>query len=414
MKSYKGILFIFITMLASALLWTFATPFETIYAVNKLSHIVGGLAITGFFLVFLLATRSKFLERWFHGLEHVYTYHKYLAILSIGLVIIHSQLQDMIPHHEKGVETPLRELAKELGELSQYGFIALIIIALFAKFLKYEHWRYIHRLLLLPYALGLYHAYFSSKYDLFQVTPLSIFTVITAVVGTMSALYMLTMYQDMRFNHRGTITGIQKISANTVELELTLEQKLSYQAGQYIFLKIFQTGLEKAPHPFSISGGDGQKIFVSIKALGDFTKKVNTQIQLHSRVAIEGPYGHLNFDKGHQQQIWVAGGIGITPFLSYLQSRPINKDIELFYSFRGHDDALYKDFLQKYAENNPDFKVHFIDTTSRERLNFEHLSVPARTSIYLCGPTTMVKRLTKHFKSMSKEIDIHFERFKFK
>lgn len=414
MKSYKGILFIFMTMLASALLWTFATPFETIHAVNKLSHIVGGLAITGFFLVFLLATRSKILERWFQGLEHVYTYHKYLAILSLGFVILHSQLQDMIPHHEKGVETPLRELAKELGELAQYGFIALIIIALFAKFLKYEHWRYIHRLLLLPYALGLYHVYFSSKYDLFQVTPLGLFTAITAVIGTMSALYMLTMYQDMRFNHRGTITDIQKISANTVELELTLEPKLSYQAGQYIFLRIFQTGLEKAPHPFSISGGDGQTIFVTMKALGDFTKKVNQHIQLETQVAIEGPYGHLNFDKGHQQQIWVAGGVGITPFISYLRSGAINKDIELFYSFRGHNDALYKDFLQKYAETNPHFKVHFIDTTTMDRLNVEHFTVPARTSIFLCGPTTMVKRLTKHFKSMSKEIDIHFESFKFK
>jgi len=410
MKSYKGILFIFMTMLASALLWTFATPFETIHAVNKLCHIVGGLAITGFFLVFLLATRSKFLEQWFCGLEHVYKYHKYLAILSLGFVILHSQLQDMIPHHEKGVEMPLRELAKELGELAQYGFIALIIIALFAKFLKYEHWRYIHRLLLLPYALGLYHAYFSSKYDLFQGTPLGIFTAITAVIGTMSALYMLTMYQDMRFKHRGTITGIRKIGANAVEIAITLDQQFSYREGQYIFLKIFQTGLEKAPHPFSISGGDGQKIFVTIKALGDFTKKVNQHIQLETQVAIEGPYGHLNFDKGHQQQIWVAGGVGITPFISYLQSGATNKDIELFYSFRGHNDALYKEFLQNYAQSNKHFKVYFIDTTTMDRLNLEHFTVPPYTSIFLCGPEKMVKHFIRHYKSCG-DIDIHYEAF---
>lgn len=411
MKSYKGILFIFITMIASAMLWTFATPFETIHAVNKLSHIVGGLAITGFFLVFLLATRSKFLERWFCGLEHVYMYHKYLAILSLGFVILHSQLQDMIPHREKGLETPLSELAKDLGDLAQYGFIGLIIIALFANFLKYEHWRYIHRLLLLPYALGLYHAYFSSKYDLFQATPLGIFTAITAVIGTMSALYMLTMYQDMRFKHRGTITGIRKIGANAVEIAITLDQQFSYREGQYIFLKIFQTGLEKAPHPFSISGGDGQKIFVTIKALGDFTKKVNQHIQLETQVAIEGPYGHLNFDKGHQQQIWVAGGVGITPFISYLQSRPINKDIELFYSFRGHNDALYKDFLQNYAQSNKHFKVHLIDTTTMDRLNFEHFTVPPYTSIFFCGPEKMVKHFIRHYKSCG-DIDIHYEAFK--
>ncbi|MFJ7667089.1 ferric reductase-like transmembrane domain-containing protein [Lysinibacillus sp. NPDC097195] len=414
MKTYKGILFIVITLVASTLLWAFATPIETIHPIDMLSHIVGGLAITGFFLVFLLATRSKILERWFHGLEHVYTYHKFLAILSLGFVILHSQLQDMIPHGEKALDTPLSDLAKELGELAQYGFIGLIVIALFAKFLKYEHWRFIHRLLLIPYALGLYHAYFSSKYDLFQATPLGIFTVITAIVGTMSALYMLTMYQDMRFKHRGTVTGIRKVGPNAVELAITLNQKLSYREGQYIFLKIFQTGLEKAPHPFSISGGDGKTIFVTIKALGDFTTKVNTDIQLDTQVAIEGPYGHLNFDKGHQQQIWVAGGVGITPFYSYLQSRPINQDVELFYSFRGQNDALYKDFLQNYADNNKHFKVHFIDTTTMDRLDSLHFTVPVQSSIFLCGPAKMVKHLTKHFKSLSNEVDINFESFKFK
>ena len=131
---------------------------------------------------------------------------------------------------------------------------------------------------------------------------------------------------------------------------------------------------------------------------------------MHSRVAIEGPYGHLNFDKGHQQQIWVAGGIGITPFLSYLQSRPINKDIELFYSFRGHNDALYKEFLQNYAQSNKHFKVYFIDTTTMDRLNLEHFTVPPYTSIFLCGPEKMVKYFIRHYKSCG-DIDIHYEAF---
>ncbi|MFJ7647638.1 ferric reductase-like transmembrane domain-containing protein [Lysinibacillus sp. NPDC097279] len=414
MKTYKGLLFIFITMIGSALLWYCTKPIETISELNRISHIVGGLAITGFFLVFLLSTRSKILERWFCGLEHVYKYHKYLAILSLGLVFIHSQLQGMLPQKENGLETPFRELAKQLGALAQYGFLVLIAIALLAKFLKYEHWRFIHRLLLIPYALGLYHAYFSSKYNLFQATPLAIFTAITATIGTMSALYMLSMYQDMQFKHTGKVTGIQKKGGNAVEIQFTLDQKLSYRAGQYIFIKIFQTGFEKAPHPFSISGGDGQKIFVTIKSLGDFTKEVNTKLQVGTQVAIEGPYGHLNFDKGHQKQIWIAGGIGITPFLSYLQAHPTDREIELFYTFHGPHDAIYKDFLQNYAENNTHFKVHFIDTTTMDRLTFKQYAVPVNTSIFLCGPEKMVKHFIKHFKSNYSAIDINYEAFKFK
>ncbi|QDQ03447.1 hypothetical protein FOH38_18535 [Lysinibacillus fusiformis] len=414
MKSFKGILFIIIIMCSSALLWYFATPNETISVINKLSHMIAGLAITGFFLVFLLSTRMKFIERWFHGLEHVYVTHKYLAILSLGLVILHGQLQDMVPDWDEVRETHLTELAKDFGELAQNGFIALILIALFAKFLKYEHWRIIHRLLLIPYAFGLYHAYFSSRYDLLQPTPLGIFTASTATIGFMSALYMLTMYQDMRFKHTGKITGIRKIASSAVELELTLDKKLPYRNGQFIFLKIFQEGLEKASHPFSISGGDEQKIFITIKALGDFTKKVNALIQLNTSVAIEGPYGHLNFEAGNQQQLWVAGGVGITPFLSYLKSTPSNQDIELFYTYRGQDDAIHKDFLHDFAKNNPHFKVNFIDTTQMDRLSFEHYMVPADTSIFMCGPKKMVKRFAKQFKTHNRDADLNVEAFKFR
>ncbi|MDM5247514.1 ferric reductase-like transmembrane domain-containing protein [Lysinibacillus sp. G4S2] len=412
MKSIKGILFIILIMGSSALLWYFATPIEPIHAVNRLSHIIGGMAITCFFLVFLLATRMKILERWFHGLENVYFYHKCLAIFSLVLVIIHGQLQDLVPDWDKVQETPLSEFAKELGSIGQYGFITLILIALFAKFLKYEHWRIFHRLMLIPYTFGIYHAYFSSRYDLFQPTPLGIFTAITATIGFMSALYMLTMYQDMFFKYKGNITGIKKLGSNVIELELTLDKKIPYRHGQFIFIKILQDGFEKAPHPFSISGGDGKKIFVTIKVLGDFTKNVYESVQLNTPIALDGPFGHLNFDNGTQQQIWIAGGIGITPFLSYLQSQPVDRDIELFYTYHGQDNASYKEFLQAYAKTNQQFSVNFIDTSQTDRLSFENFLVPEKTSIFMCGPEKMVKRFAKQLKSYNTIADIEYESFK--
>lgn len=414
MKSIKGILFIILIMSSSALLWYFATPIEPIQTVNRLSHVIGGMAITGFFLVFLLATRMKIFERWFHGLENVYFYHKYIAIFSLVLVIIHGQLQGIVPRSDKVERTSFSELAKELGSLGQYGFIALILIALLAKFLKYEHWRIFHRLLLIPYAFGIYHAYFSSRYDLLQPTPLGIFTAITMTIGFMSALYMLTMYQDMFFKYNGKITGIKKLGSDVIELELTLDKKISYRHGQFIFIKILQDGIEKAPHPFSISGGDGKKVFISIKALGDYTKKVYDAVQLNTPVVLDGPYGHLNFENGMQQQVWIAGGIGITPFLSYLQSQPVDRDIELFYTYHGQGNAIYKEFLQDYAQTNEQFSVNFIDTSQSDRLSFENFSVPPQTSIFMCGPEKMLKHFKKQLKSCNKDISVDFEAFKFK
>ncbi|WP_155592938.1 ferric reductase-like transmembrane domain-containing protein [Lysinibacillus cavernae] len=409
MKAYKGILFILFSMGSSALFWYFSTPMEPIHLLNKLSHLIGGLAITGLFLVFFLATRIKILERWFNGLERVYFYHKVLAILSLGLLILHGQLQKMVPDKELMQQTSLNEFAKELGEFAQYGFIILIVLAFIAKFLKYEHWRWLHRLLLVPYTSGIYHAYFSSQYDLLQPTPLGIFTALTTIIGFMSALYMLTMYQDMFFPYTGHISALQRLNTHVIELELTLSKKLDYRPGQFIFLKIFQDGIEKAPHPFSISGGNGEKVVVTMKAVGDFTQQVYNRIQVKSPVALDGPYGHFDFDNGSNQQIWIAGGIGITPFLAYLQLNP-NKKIDLYYSFHGPDTVIYKDFLQDYAQTNDHFTVTFIDTTQEDRLIFDVMTIPANTSIFICGPEKMIKQ----FKSSIPSSHIEWEAFTFR
>ncbi len=406
MKAYRGLLLIILAMGSSACLWYFATPLTPIHPLNKLAHIIGGLAITGLFLVFLFSTRMKILERWFHGLERLNFYHKVLAMFSLAFIIIHGQLQKMVPDEDLP-QTSFREWAKELGEFAQYGFIILIALAFLAKFLKYEHWRWLHRLLLLPYTLGIYHTYFSSEYDLLQPSALGIFTALTTTIGFMSALYMMTMYQDMFFSYNGTISNIQKLNAHVIELELTLTKKLHYRPGQFLFLKIFQEGIEKAPHPFSISGGDGVTIRVTIKAVGDFTKQVYNEIQVDTPVAIDGPFGHFDFAKGANQQLWIAGGIGITPFIAYLQTKPTKK-IDLYYSFHGVDNIVYKDFLLDYAQSNEQFTVTFIDTSQVDRLSFDQLTIPAHTSIYLCGPEKMMK----HFKSSAPTSHIEWEAFK--
>ena len=444
MRSVTGILFILANLVAAALLWYFAAPNEPLNTMEQLGYVVGGLALTSFYLVFLLSVRNKTIEKWFNGLENVYLNHKILAVIAVALTFVHSQLLEIGEHEERGEyseryeerdeyeeyennsfptseefkvereeKDDLEHFAKEMGEVARNGFLALVIIAFFAKFLKYEHWRYIHRLMIVPYAIGLFHTYFTDKYNLFQLTPIGIFMAITSIIGVGAGLYMMIAYQSTQFKHKGKITGIKKLG-HAVELELTLDKVLQFQDGQYVFLKVFQQGLEKAPHPFTISGRDGNKIYMTIKALGDFTKKLNDTIQLNTEVAIEGPYGHMNFDKGRQRQVWVAGGVGITPFISYLKNKPTTKDIELFYSYRGADDAIYKEFLQQYALDNPNFKVHFKDTSVEGRLNFDNFALANDTSIFMCGPVKMIKNFNKQLKAKNTNADMTFEAFKFR
>jgi len=62
MKKIKGIMLIVITTLITFLLWFFATAAASLSPLERARHITAGLALNGFFLNFLLATRSKVLE----------------------------------------------------------------------------------------------------------------------------------------------------------------------------------------------------------------------------------------------------------------------------------------------------------------------------------------------------------------
>jgi len=69
MKNTRGIILIVITTLVSFLLWLFATQAQLTEPLDRARYIVAGVALNGFFLNFLLATRNKTLEKWFAGLD---------------------------------------------------------------------------------------------------------------------------------------------------------------------------------------------------------------------------------------------------------------------------------------------------------------------------------------------------------
>ena len=89
-------------------------------------------------------------------------------------------------------------------------------------------------------------------------------------------------------------------------------------------------------------------------------------------------------------------GIGITPFISYIREHPIvDKQVHFYYSFRGEENVVYLDLLRDYAQKNPNFELHLVDSTKDGYLHFEQEEVPEPASVYMCGPLSMMKSLAK-------------------
>jgi Predicted ferric reductase len=95
-KTFKGILLIFGILGLTLLIWILATPSIEIIPLDRLSHILAGLSLSGLFLVFILSTRNKRIETWFGGLQNVYVFHKYLGIFSVALIFIHGRLSESV------------------------------------------------------------------------------------------------------------------------------------------------------------------------------------------------------------------------------------------------------------------------------------------------------------------------------
>ncbi len=409
MKGRKGASLVVGSILLSALIWYIEVPQISIPATSRWSFVLGGVSLTGFCLVFLLSARLKRVESWFNGLEHVYIWHKYLAIFSTAAVFAHAVLLVGGSGEEHGPN-----LIAATGLFALLLFALLILIALVAKRMKYERWRFFHRIMVIPYGLGVYHTYLAEEYNLFQLSGGSLLMGVTTLVGTISAIYVIFFYQRVQFQHTGSISSVKKLSPTVVELGITLNRTLEFEPGQYLFLKINQKGFDKAPHPFSISGGDGVAITVAIKTLGDHTDKLYTSLKVGTKISVDGSYGHMIFNNGELHQTWIAGGIGIAPFISYLRTNGVKKHITLYYSYRGEQEGIYKEYLQDLAGKHENFNLILHDTAQQPRLDFAHTELPQYSSVFMCGPGPMIQGFARQLKKQNRDLDIVYEAFDFR
>lgn len=412
-KSWRGLLFILFMLGLNAYLWWTAVPVVPQPIDSVLSQLLGGMILTMFFLVFLLSTRQNWLVQWFGGMDRMYAYHRWLAILPLALILLHEELSEAIIE-VLNVESPILGEANDAGETAQTWFLALIGIALLAKYLKYEHWRFIHRLMIIPFIYGLFHAFYSSTYALFSGSALSIFMIVIAVGGMASSAYMVFMYQWMAFHYRGKVTRITYPNAETMDIEITLKKPLRYQPGQFVFLKIFQKGIEDAPHPFSVSGSDGKKVYFTIKKLGDFTKQLHEKLHLSTSVSLTRAFGTMTLMNQGPKQVWIAGGIGLTPFLAHLrQPKTFNQIVTFYYSFRNAQDAVGLDVIQAYADTHPNFTFVPHNTKEKGYISLKHIAIEKDAEVFLCGPRIMVQSLVKQIKKQNPSQAIDYEAFTF-
>ncbi|NJM15831.1 MAG: lipopolysaccharide biosynthesis protein RfbH [Bacteroidales bacterium] len=130
----------------------------------------------------------------------------------------------------------------------------------------------------------------------------------------------------------------------------------NFKAGQFLHLAMEQydpSMLWPASRVFSIASAPGNKscIEIVVSAKGNFTTKMVEELKEQDTVWIKLPYGDFTFDAPANKVVLIAGGTGISPFLSYLDHTLAtggNPNIYLYYGVRQPDLIIFNDKLNAY------------------------------------------------------------------
>lgn len=141
----------------------------------------------------------------------------------------------------------------------------------------------------------------------------------------------------------------------------THEPLPAFVAGQWVNVRLQNDdGSEWAKAAYSLANAPAsgtQRIELGIKVEGDFTKRLMV-LAAGDVVDLQGPWGVFTMRPGFQRHVFVAGGIGVTPFISMIREG-VEKgtDMRLLYSCRTPDEAAYLDELRELATQYPHFKM---------------------------------------------------------
>lgn len=390
---------------------------------HTLGQISGLVGMTFFALTFLLSTRAKWIEDIFGGLDKVYPVHSVLGATSFVLLLMHPLFLVMkfIPQNFKLAAVYLLPgglLSVDFGIFALIGMTLLLSITLYSK-LRYDRWKFSHEFMGLFFILAVLHIFLvrntvarDNIFDGYYV-----YVVVVGLIGIVSFGYSLA-----RTKIKGRQYKIKKVISYKDWFEIVLEpigKPVKFNSGQFVFVKFYSKSVSRESHPFSIVSPSGKGIVrVMAKNLGDYTSTLG-KLSTGDSAIVEGPYGRFH-TKGFAGEIWVAGGIGITPFLGLAEDFRIKKTgyIDLYYTVKNHDEFIELDKLQSIAAENKNFKVYpWVSSTDGHLTvrEIEKRSLLTNKEFYLCGPDNLKASIKKDLsdKQISSQ-RIHDERFAFR
>jgi ferredoxin-NADP reductase len=234
--------------------------------------------------------------------------------------------------------------------------------------------------------------------------------------------------------YQSTLLGRTEVAEGTMAFQFGKPKDFVFKAGQYIDLTLlgsYAGSSDRLTHTFSIASAPfDEELLVTTRMRRTVFKQALSVLPIGTEVQIEGPMGSFSLHNNISKlAVFLAGGIGIAPFLSmvsYATAEKLRHPIILFYANRYLEDAAFINALWKLERANPRFR--FVPTLTRIAENggawrgktgyissemlFTQIGVLRGPIYYIAGPPTMVAATRRTLVEVGvEEDDIRTEEF---
>ena len=397
-----------------------------------------------FALNLVLGARLRPVAALFGGLDGMYRAHRWNGQLAFGLLLGHVVLV------LAGRATISAESALDLvgpgagwtvfsGVLAFSGLTVAIALTLFGR-LGHEVFVYVQRSFGVVFLFASYHA-LATQGTTHDSGALTVYLAALASLGLAAFAYRSVLGSVLVRRRRYRVESVNRLDELVTEIVMRPEGRaLDHLPGQFLFvsfpslrLRPFELSLRRQVvslrageirnqfHPFSITSAPGEPALrITVKALGDYTRALR-ELEPGSDAVVEGAFGAFSHQAvENPRQIWVAGGIGVTPFLAMARSLAPGDglDVDFYYCVEHEAEAHFLDELRAIERTRDGFRVTVVPRDPEGFLTGERLAAThadlAVADVLVCGPPGMIESLRTQLRAAGHPpARFHAEEFSF-
>lgn len=398
--------------------------------------IFGVMSYFYFITVLILSSRVRILDL-IYGHDKVMIFHGILAAAAFISACFHFTLKFISYGLNITVQSAAGSIAVILfiivmkvtvlfmvdSPFSRISFISGFKNSFLKNRIDYTQLKLFHNLTFAAVLFMIFHVFMaeSVKYSLTY----KLLMIVPGIIGSLFYFYHKVLRIIVLSMKSWEVVNVEELNDNVTRISMKKKKggKFNIKSGQFCFFRFKSGKVKFEEHPFTVSSSpDSEILTITVKKLGDYTMMLK-DLKKGDTALIDGPYGRFTPEFSGKPFLFIAGGIGITPFLSILEERKrsvINSKLILVWAVSSETDLIERDLFDKLKAELNEFEFipvisgkkviddkflkEVLQKFSKEELKF--------TNIYFCGPPGFRKMIFNLLvKNNIRKSKFHYEKF---